>query len=72
MNTTHTVQGTIDNAMNITEAISMLTSKYKGCTKLHIERIEVKGNTRYPSRQPEYIYEYALECEDYTCKPTDA
>ena len=34
---THTIQGTIDNAMNITEAISMLTSVYKGCIKLNIE-----------------------------------
>ena len=58
MNTLHTVQGTIDNATNITEAISMLTSKYKGCTKLSIE---YKG-VLYPSRHSGY--EFTLEYKE--------
>lgn len=60
MKTMHTVQGTIDNATNITEAISMLTSKYKGCTKLSIERYVVSEYNDIPH----YGYGFTLEYKE--------
>ena len=55
----HTVQGTIDNATNITEAISMLTSKYKGCTKLTIEDTSIIYGSKV-AKGNKGLYEFTL------------
>lgn len=67
MTTLHTIQGTIDNATNITEAISMLTSVYKETTKLSIEYKEVT-TTKPVLFAIEYVtkgfYEFTLEYKE--------
>jgi len=63
----HTVQGSIDTAVNITEAISMLTSKYKGTTKLNIELKEITTTKPRPP-MVDYVtkrfYEFTLEYKE--------
>lgn len=54
------VQGTIDNATNITEAISMLTSRYRSTSKLTIEGKEV----RFSDGSMKFAFEFTLEYEE--------
>lgn len=63
MNTTHTVQGTIDNAMNITETISMLISKYKrvyGLTIVYKEDTEITNGEIINSYVTKKYYAFTL------------